>query len=146
MKNAMNYAMGIALTFTAGVIQADMITTKTTCIAHAQELNYMCKVNLSRHSHPVTDAILSVSADMPSMPMAHNIKPVMAMPVADTAGQYMFVIELEMTGQWRLIYNIASPFVDRLYEPFMAGSGDTVAHTHATTTMDHSDMQSTDHN
>ena len=147
MRNTIAYAMGLALTFTAGVIQADMTATKTTCMPHAQELTYMCKVNLSQHGHPVTDAIISVSADMPSMPMAHNIKPVMAMPGADMAGEYMFVLELEMAGVWRLIYNISSPFVDRLHEPLMVGAEgamDSHSHSHGDATMDHSTSE--DHN
>ncbi|MDP6967723.1 MAG: FixH family protein [Gammaproteobacteria bacterium] len=147
MKNTKNYAMGLALTLITGVIQADMMTTKTTCMAHAQDLTYMCKVNLSRHGHPVTDASISVSADMPSMPMAHNIKPVMALPVADMAGQYMYEMELEMAGTWRLIYHISSPFVDRLHEPLIVGAdGAMAAHSHSHGTMDHSAMSSEDHN
>ena len=116
--------MVLALTITASVTQADMITTQTTCMTHEQALTYMCKVNLSHHGEPATDIGISVSAVMPSMPMAHNIKPVLAIPVADVPGQYMFVLELEMKGTWRLVYNITRPFVDRLHETLMVGTGD----------------------
>lgn len=124
MKKTIRYTLVLALTITAGVTQADMITTQTTCMTHEQALTYMCKVNLSHHGQPATDVGISVSADMPSMPMAHNIKPVLAMPVADVPGQYMFVLELEMKGAWRLVYNITRPFVDRLHETLMVGTGD----------------------
>jgi hypothetical protein len=124
MKKTIRYAMVLAMTIIAGITQADMTTTQTTCMAHEQALTYMCKVNLSQHGQPVTGVVISVSADMPSMPMAHNVKPVLAMPVADVAGQYMFVLELKMEGAWRLVYNITSPFVDRLHEPLMVGTGD----------------------
>jgi|GEM_PF-1170897 hypothetical protein len=124
MKKIIRYTLVLALTITASVTQADMITTQTTCMTHEQALTYMCKVNLSHHGEPATDVGISVSAVMPSMPMAHNIKPVLAMPVADVPGQYMFVLELEMKGTWRLVYNITRPFVDRLHETLMVGTGD----------------------
>ena len=124
MKKTILYTLVLALTITAGVTQADMITTQTTCMAHEQELTYMCKVNLSHHGQPATDVGISVSADMPSMPMAHNIKPVLAMPVTDMPSQYMFVLELQMQGAWRLVYNITRPFVDRLHETLIVGTGD----------------------
>ena len=124
MKKIIRYTLVLALTITASVTQADMITTQTTCMTHEQALTYMCKVNLSHHGEPATDVGISVSAVMPSMPMAHNIKPVLAIPVADVPGQYMFVLELEMKGTWRLVYNITRPFVDRLHETLMVGTGD----------------------
>ena len=124
MKIIIRYTIVLALTITASVTQADMITTQTTCMTHEQALTYMCKVNLSHHGEPATNIGISVSAVMPSMPMAHNIKPVLAIPVADVPGQYMFVLELEMKGTWRLVYNITRPFVDRLHETLMVGTGD----------------------
>ena len=41
---------------------------------------YDCLVHLSRGGTPLAGAQLSIGADMPSMPMAHNIKPVKAKP------------------------------------------------------------------
>ena len=124
MKIIIRYTIVLALTITASVTQADMITTQTICMTHEQALTYMCKVNLSHHGEPATNIGISVSAVMPSMPMAHNIKPVLAIPVADVPGQYKFVLELEMKGIWRLVYNITRPFVDRLHETLMVGTGD----------------------
>jgi len=91
---------------------------------------------------------MSVSADMPSMPMAHNMRPIMVMPVVGLAGQYEFILELEMAGQWRLIYNILSPFVDRVHEPMLVGTDDKAkSHTtlHENSMQDHSRMPSKEH-
>ena len=90
-----------------------------------------------------------VYADMPSMPMAHNMRQIMATPVAGLAGQYEFVLVLEMAGGWRLIYNISNPFIDRLYEPLIIGISDKSKQhksSYDNTIADHSSMHGADHN
>lgn len=92
---------------------------------------------------------MSVSAEMPSMPMAHNMRQTIAMPVANLVGQYEFVLVLEMAGDWRLIYNISSPFIDRLHEPLIIGISEKPKEhksSHSHTMADHSRVNSTDHN
>ena len=147
MKNTITYAL--ALTMASGIAQANMAKTQTSCMPHEQALTFACMVNLSVRSKPVSNAGISVSADMPSMPMAHNMKQIMATPVAGLAGQYEFVLVLEMAGDWRLIYNISSPFIDRLHEPLVIGISDKSKQpksSHDNTMADHSSTQSTDHN
>ena len=149
MKNTITYALALALTIPTGIAQANMAKTHTSCMPHKQALTYACKVHLSAHSKPVSNADISVSADMPSMPMAHNMRQIMATPVAGLAGQYEFVLVLEMAGDWRLIYNISSPFIDRLHEPLVIGTSDKSKQhksSHDNTMADHSSMHSTDHN
>ncbi len=122
MKNPITYALALTLIMLSSIIQANMAKTQTSCIPHEQALTYACKVNLSVDTEPVSNAVISVSADMPSMPMAHNMRPIMAESVAGFAGQYEFVLVLEMAGNWRLVYNISSPFIDRLHEPLDIGT------------------------
>jgi len=147
MKNTITYAL--ALTMASGIAQANMAKTQTSCMPHEQALTYACMVNLSVHSNPVSNAGISVSADMPSMPMAHNMRQIIATPVAGLTGQYEFVLVLEMAGDWRLIYNIARPFIDRLHEPLVIGISDKSKQpksSHDNTMADHSSTHSTDHN
>jgi len=149
MKNTITYALALALTMLTGIVKANMAKTQTSCTPHEQVLIYTCKVYLSVHSKPVTNAGISVSADMPSMPMAHNMRQVVAAPVAGFAGQYEFVLVLEMAGDWRLVYHISSPFMDRLHEPLVIGKSDKTKQnksSHDNTMADHSSMHNADPN
>jgi len=66
-------------------------------------LVYDCRILLkdAKSGQLVSGAEVSVGADMPSMPMAHNVKRVKARPGA-TPGEYVARIELEMYGEWAL--------------------------------------------
>ena len=143
------FLLALVLIMTTSNVQANMAKTHTSCMPHGQPLTYICKVNLSLQSKPVSNAEMSVSAEMPSMPMAHNMRQTIVMPVADLVGQYEFVLVLEMAGDWRLIYNISSPFIDRLHEPLIIGISEKPKEhksSHSHTMADHSSVDSTDHN
>ena len=143
------FLLALVLIMTTSNVQANMAKTHTSCMPHGQPLTYICKVNLSLQSKPVSNAEMSVSAEMPSMPMAHNMRQTKVMPVVDLVGQYEFVLVLEMAGDWRLIYNISSPFIDRLHEPLIIGISEKPKEhksSHSHTMADHSSVDSTDHN
>ena len=74
---------------------------------------YDCVVHLSRSGAPLAGAQISIGADMPSMPMAHNIKPVKAKP-GKKAGDYEARLDLEMTGEWALKLRLSGPVRDQL--------------------------------
>jgi hypothetical protein len=57
--------------------------------------------------------MLTVGADMPSMPGAHSVRPVKAVP-EDEPGRYRARLELEMHGDWALQLNLAGPLRDRV--------------------------------
>ena len=61
----------------------------------------------------VGGAQLSIGADMPSMPMAHNIKPVKAKP-GSKPGEYAARLDLEMTGEWAVKLRLSGPVRDQL--------------------------------
>lgn len=84
------FLLALALIMTTNNVHANIAKTHTSCMPHDQSLSYTCKVNLSFQSKPVSNAEMSVSAEMPSMPMAHNMRQIIAMPVADLVGQYEF--------------------------------------------------------
>ena len=74
---------------------------------------YNCIIKLSRADQPLSNAELTVGADMPSMPMAHNVKPVKAKPGAQP-GEYEAKLELEMTGEWAVKLRLSGPVRDLL--------------------------------
>ena len=65
---------------------------------------------------PLKGAEVTVGATMPSMAMAHNVKPVSVAEHAVMPGSYSFQIQLEMYGEWRLLYDMVRPIRDRLHE------------------------------
>jgi YtkA-like len=79
------------------------------------KLQYDCTVKLAdaRTGEPVSDATVRVGADMPSMPMAHNVRPVPA-TAGPEAGTYRARLTLEMHGDWALQVNLSGPLRDRL--------------------------------
>ena len=148
MKNSIIYAWAITLSLLPSIAQANMAETQTHCMPHKQSLEYTCQVTLLSHNEPVSNASMSVSADMPSMPMAHNMRQIRVSPVVGLAGQYEFILELEMVGQWRLVYNILTPFADRVHEPLVVGTHDkSKPHKtlHENSMQDHSRMPSKEH-
>jgi len=74
---------------------------------------YDCVVRLERGGAPLAGVQITVGADMPSMPMAHNVKPVKATPGRD-AGTYQARLDLEMTGEWAVKLRLAGPVRDQL--------------------------------
>ena len=90
-----------------------------------QALVYDCMITLKgkRSGTPVVDAEFSVGADMPSMPGAHNVRPVPAEPHG-MPGTYRARIELEMTGEWALRLDFTKPSRDRLVKKLQFGGMD----------------------
>jgi hypothetical protein len=83
------------------------------CQPTDKELVYLCTVRLAEGMSRLVDgADLVVSADMPSMPMAHNVKPVPARPVAGKPGTYEARLELEMLGEWAVKLQFRAPRPD----------------------------------
>jgi YtkA-like protein len=74
---------------------------------------YECVIRLARGGTPLAGVGLSIGADMPSMPMAHNIKPVKAKP-GKKPGDYEARLDLEMTGEWALKLRLSGPVRDQL--------------------------------
>jgi hypothetical protein len=74
---------------------------------------YDCVIRLQRGGAPLAGAQITVGADMPSMPMAHNVKPVKATPGREP-GSYEARLDLEMTGEWAVKLRLAGPVRDQL--------------------------------
>ena len=83
------------------------------CKPTGKDLIYDCVIRLARAGEPVSGAQLTVGADMPSMPMAHNVKPVKARP-GKGPGEYLVRLDLDMQGEWALKLRLAGPVRDQL--------------------------------
>jgi len=74
---------------------------------------YDCVIRLARGGAPLAGVQLTIGADMPSMPMAHNLKPVKAKP-GKKPGDYEARLDLEMAGEWALKLRLAGPVRDQI--------------------------------
>ncbi|MGQ0544613.1 MAG: FixH family protein, partial [Betaproteobacteria bacterium] len=83
------------------------------CKPMAQDFVYDCTIKLSRAGKPLSGAQVTVGADMPSMPMAHTVRPVKARP-GKAPGEYRARLELEMPGEWAVKLRLSGPVRDQL--------------------------------
>ena len=85
------------------------------CRPGTEQLHYDCIIKLanSRTSAPLSGLTLMVGADMPSMPAAHNVRPVKATEDPDK-GTYRARIVLDMHGDWALRLDVSGAVRDRV--------------------------------
>jgi hypothetical protein len=109
------YVLGVALTLALPCEAAERAKAEVRCVPAGRPLTYQCLIRLThaRTGAPLTGAQLTVGADMPSMPMAHAVKPVAATATREP-GLYRARIELEMTGEWALQLKLSAPFRDQI--------------------------------
>jgi hypothetical protein len=102
-------------------VLAQRLDAEVDCKPTKHDLVYDCQIVLkeAKTGKPVSGAEVSIGADMPSMPMAHNVKPVKALPGA-APGEYAARIELEMFGEWALKLDVRKPVRDRIVKKFEA--------------------------
>lgn len=93
------------------------------CRPAVEKLQYDCIINLanSRSGEPLSGLTLTVGADMPSMPAAHNVRPVKATEDEDK-GTYRARITLEMHGDWALRLDLSGTVRDRVIKVLRFGS------------------------
>jgi hypothetical protein len=105
--------VALVLGAAAGPAWAQRLAADVDCNPTKHDLVYDCRIALkeAKTGRPVSGADVSVGADMPSMPMAHNVRPVKAKPGA-APGEYAARIELEMFGEWALRLNVRGPARD----------------------------------
>ena len=107
------FPAALALFLVAAPAAAQRLAADVDCKPTKHDLVYDCRIALkeAKSGKPVNGAEVSVGADMPSMPMAHNVKPVKAKPGA-APGEYEARIALEMFGEWALKLNVRGPARD----------------------------------
>ena len=106
-------ALLLSLCFCALPAYAQRAQAELTCRFTGTDFVYDCLIRLSRGGQPLPGAQITVGADMPSMPMAHNVKPVKAKP-AQKPGEYQAKLDLEMQGEWAVKLRLAGPVRDQL--------------------------------
>ena len=109
--------------FSAGARATERPRADVACTPTEQKLVYDCTIMLTgKKTGAAMDGVeFTVKAHMPSMPMAHNMKPVKAMP-AGKPGMYRAKIELGMYGEWALKMDISSPARDAIIQKMHFGA------------------------
>jgi hypothetical protein len=90
-------------------VQADL-----SCEMVGSSLEIDCTVRLRRHGQPLDGAEVTLGATMPSMPMAHSVRPAPAKPTGRAPGEYLGRLDLEMTGVWAVQVDVSGPARDRI--------------------------------
>ena len=124
-----NFLLLLILPFvkTFGRTMADVV-----CKGTEEKLVYDCLISLSemKTKIKIDGAKFFVGADMPSMPGAHNVKPV----IADFTGMgtYHVRLNLEMYGEWALRMDFTKPRRDRIVKKMIFGkNGQGISIDHA---------------
>lgn len=101
------------------------------CKPGAEKLQYDCIIKLAnaRTNEPLSGLTLTVGADMPSMPGAHSVRPIVATEDAGK-GVYRVLVTLEMHGDWALHLNLSGAIRDRVVK-MLRFEGDRVGETAA---------------
>jgi len=108
-KAALYLILGI-LTFPA---LAQAPRGELACNSTGTDFLYDCTIRLTRGGKPLEGARITVGADMPAMPMAHNVKPQLARP-GTRPGEYTVRLDLEMLGEWAVKLRLRGLVRDQL--------------------------------
>ena len=106
-------AFGLVLILVNLPAYAQRVQGELDCRPTKTDFIYECVIKLSRGGQPLSGAEFVVGADMPSMPMAHNVKPVKAKP-GRIPGQFEAKLDLEMLGEWAVKLRFSRPVKDQL--------------------------------
>ena len=83
------------------------------CFSIGKQLALECTARLkTANGDPINGAKLTLNAHMPSMPMAHSVKPAVAM-ATNQLGEYRGQLQLEMPGVWAILVDLSAPMRDR---------------------------------
>ncbi len=122
-----------------GAEGAERAKAKVDCAPAEHRYVYGCTIMLTgkKSGTPIAGAEVVVGAEMPSMPMAHNTKPVKAMAMQQP-GMDRARIELAMLGEWVLTIDISGATRDKLIHTmqFRPMEGE-----HAGLAQDHGEMK-----
>ena len=130
------------------VLYPMMTKSQTECTATSKKFKYNCNVLFINKKEPMSGYSGIVGATMPSMAMAHNVRPVKFTEKEGMAGHYEFTIQLEMLGEWMFQYDITNPKRDRVLEKlvFDKTKSSTSNKKHKHSHHKHSDHKHSEHN
>ena len=101
----------------ASALAADRARATVVCKPAPEKLAYDCILKLAnaRTGAPLDQAAVTIGADMPSMPLAHNVRPITA-TATGIPGEYRARLTLEMHGDWAVRLKVAGPVNDQIVE------------------------------
>jgi hypothetical protein len=103
-------ALFLSLLLLACPASAQRTRAQLDCKSTGTDFIYDCLIRLA----PATPGVnVTVNADMPSMPMAHNVKPVQATP-GKLPGEYRVRLDLDMAGEWAVKLRLSGALRDVL--------------------------------
>lgn len=112
--------VAVWLCFVAGPAHAaDRAKVAMACTAAGVDFAYDCTLDVAnaRTGAPIEGAKIVLGADMPSMPMVHNVPPV-EFGAGDRPGTYKARIQLDMLGAWAIRLRITGPLRDEVVEVY----------------------------
>ena len=117
------------LTLSLGASAGERAKADVGCKATGDKLVYDCMIMLVdyKSGDPIQGARIVVKADMPSMPMAHNVAPVNAMAMGKPGSDHAR-IKLAMHGDWVLTMDVSGPLRDRLVKKLQFGETGAMKH------------------
>ena len=119
MKKILRYLLsllflGVPLLSPATALGASMPQVTVDCHAHGEGPLLTCDVTVKdANRRAISDADIRLKAHMPSMPMAHSVKPVKAAAV-DQNGRYRATLQLQMPGIWAVEVDVRGPVRERV--------------------------------
>ena len=139
MKKVVSPLIFIVLlaSITPTVLYPMMTKSQTECTATSKKFQYNCNALFFHKKEPISGYSGIVGAKMPSMAMAHNVKPVKFSEKEGMAGHYEFTIQLEMLGEWMFQYDISIPKRDRVMEKLVFNKTKSTASDKKQTHSDH---------
>ena len=115
-------AVAAALLTIGPVSAGERAKADVQCRQTDRDLVYDCTIVLigKTSGKPLTGAEIVIKADMPSMAMAHNVRPVTA-TAGQMPGHYNATLELAMYGEWALTLDVSGPTRDRVIRKLQFG-------------------------
>ena len=111
MKGALGKALWLCAVLPAAAAPRPEVDLH--CVAFGSGPQLDCTVRLRAGGAPLAGAQVTLGAAMPSMPMAHTVKSVPAVP-AGQPGEYRGRLALQMTGVWAVQVDVIKPVRDRV--------------------------------
>jgi hypothetical protein len=99
------------------------LAVEVACVPETHVLRQLCTVTLTDRGtgRPVEGARLILTADMPSMPLVHNVPPATAL-AGGRPGTYHGTLQLEMAGRWVVTVRVTAPVTDQFTQAIEVGS------------------------
>lgn len=123
MKLPKNLTFGVVLLLPANAAAGERPEVDVNCKPTKEKYVYHCMFDVTgKKSHePIKDVSFRVNADMPSMPMAHNVKSIEPVPIPEKPGKYQGNLQLEMMGEWVLKMTFKKPVRDVVVKKLVFG-------------------------